>query len=94
MVNSILAHHVANDLRTVTVRDFDAMAAHLVAWDHLACKAPQRLPTLLPAWVDAFLRHQLKSDEGWLCCFAYIGEACGCVARHCHTAPASWLHPV
>ena len=61
-------------LRTVTVHDFDALAPHFAAWDRLAWKAPQRLPTLLPAWVDAFLRHKLKPNERWLCSFAYIGD--------------------
>jgi hypothetical protein len=29
---------------------------------------------VLPGWVDAFLRHRLKPNERWLCCFAYLGD--------------------
>ncbi|WP_404289331.1 GNAT family N-acetyltransferase [Microvirga sp. RSM25] len=61
-------------MRTVTVRDIEAMAPHLDAWDHLAWEAPQGLPTLLPDWVDAFLQHKLSPGEHWLCCFSYIGD--------------------
>lgn len=60
--------------RTETVRSFDDLVPHLAAWDHLAWEAPQKLPTLLPEWVDAFLRHRLKPSERWLCCFAYHGD--------------------
>ena len=31
----------------------------------------RRSPTLLPGWVDAYLRHRLKPNEGWFCSFAY-----------------------
>jgi CelD/BcsL family acetyltransferase involved in cellulose biosynthesis len=61
-------------LRTITVRDFGALAPHHAAWDRLACEAPQKLPMLLPGWIDAFLRHRLKASQHWLCCFAYVGE--------------------
>jgi len=61
-------------IRTVSVRDFDAMAPHVPAWDRLACEAPQGLPTLFPAWVDAYLRRPEPSRERWLCCFAYSGD--------------------
>lgn len=44
------------------------------AWDELAWHAPQRNPTLLPAWTIAFLRHRLAADETWLCSFAYAGQ--------------------
>jgi CelD/BcsL family acetyltransferase involved in cellulose biosynthesis len=62
------------DLRTVTVRSIDALVPHFNAWDELACAAPQKLPTLLPGWVDAYLRHNLKPKESWLCIFAYSGS--------------------
>jgi CelD/BcsL family acetyltransferase involved in cellulose biosynthesis len=61
-------------VKAVIASDFYALAPHLAAWDNLAWEAPQRLPTLLPGWVDAFLRHKVKRNERWLCCFAYIGE--------------------
>jgi CelD/BcsL family acetyltransferase involved in cellulose biosynthesis len=60
--------------RTETVCNFDALVPHVAAWDQLAWEAPQQLPTLLPGWVDAFLRHRLKPNERWLCCFAYLGD--------------------
>jgi hypothetical protein len=44
---------------------------HFSAWDQLANRAPQQIPTLLPGWIDAFLHHRLQSNERWLCCFAY-----------------------
>ncbi len=46
----------ADGLRTVTVRDFGGLAPHRSAWDRLAWEAPQMVPTLLPAWVEASLR--------------------------------------
>jgi Acetyltransferase (GNAT) domain len=58
----------------ITVREFDALAPHLAAWDQLAWNAPQETPTLLPAWVDAFMRHRLQPDERWFCSFAYLGD--------------------
>ena len=61
-------------LRTITVRDFGALASHVSAWNRLAWKAPQQIPTLLPGWVDAFLRHRLKPNESWFCSFAYAGD--------------------
>jgi hypothetical protein len=61
-------------MHIVTVHDLSALEAHWSAWDRLAWNAPQKLPTLLPAWVDAFLRHKLKREERWLCCFAYLGD--------------------
>src|SRR5258707_591917 len=61
-------------LRIVTVRDFDGLVSHLTAWDRLAWDAPQAIPTLLPAWVDAFLRHRLKPDKTWFCSFVYADE--------------------
>jgi hypothetical protein len=60
-----------NPIKTVTVRDFDTLASYVPAWDHLAQKAPQKIATLLPGWVDAFLRHRLKPNERWFCSFAY-----------------------
>ena len=32
------------------------------------------IPSLMPGWVDAFLRHRLRRDEQWLCCFAYFAN--------------------
>lgn len=63
-----------DSLRTVTVRDFDALAPHAAAWDRLGWEAPQKTPTLLPSWVDAFLRHRLKPNENWFCSFAYLDD--------------------
>jgi CelD/BcsL family acetyltransferase involved in cellulose biosynthesis len=65
----------SQSIRTATVRDFDALTPHIPAWDRLASEAPQNVPTLLPGWVDAFLRHQLKPNERWFCSFAYIGDS-------------------
>ncbi|QRM27225.1 GNAT family N-acetyltransferase [Microvirga sp. VF16] len=62
------------DLRTVTVRDVDALTMHRVAWDRLAWEAPQKLPFLLSGWVNAFLRHRLKPNERWFCSFIYASE--------------------
>jgi hypothetical protein len=62
------------DLRVITVRDFCGLAARASAWNELARNAPQVMPSLLPGWVDAFLRHRLKPEERWLCCFAYHGN--------------------
>ncbi|WP_160310500.1 GNAT family N-acetyltransferase [Microvirga vignae] len=61
-------------IRTVTVREFDALAPHAAAWDRLGWEAPQKTPTLLPGWVDAFLRHRLKPNENWFCSFAYLDD--------------------
>jgi CelD/BcsL family acetyltransferase involved in cellulose biosynthesis len=61
-------------VRTVAAQDFDSLKPHLAAWDRLAWESPQRLPTLLPAWVDASFRHGLGPDTRWLCCFAYEDE--------------------
>jgi CelD/BcsL family acetyltransferase involved in cellulose biosynthesis len=60
--------------KTEAVCSFDALVPHLAAWDQLAWEAPQKLPILLPGWVDAFLRHRLTPNERWLCCFAYLGD--------------------
>jgi CelD/BcsL family acetyltransferase involved in cellulose biosynthesis len=64
----------AGVLRTITAHDFNALTPHIAAWDRLASESPQRIPTLLPGWVDAFLRHRLKPGERWLCSFAYDGD--------------------
>jgi CelD/BcsL family acetyltransferase involved in cellulose biosynthesis len=78
--NPGLVAHCKDPIRTVTVRDFDALASHVPAWDHLARKAPKKSVDLLPGWVDAFLRHRLKRDESWFCSFAYTGnELVGCL---------------
>jgi CelD/BcsL family acetyltransferase involved in cellulose biosynthesis len=61
-------------IRTVVVRDLNELQSHVAAWDQLAWNSPQKIPTLLPSWVDAFLRHKLSSNESWLCCFAYAGD--------------------
>ncbi|RDI59305.1 CelD/BcsL family acetyltransferase involved in cellulose biosynthesis [Microvirga subterranea] len=61
----------SDDVQVVTVHEFDGLASHVPAWDQLANRAPQQIPTLLPAWIDAFLHHRLRSKERWLCCFAY-----------------------
>jgi CelD/BcsL family acetyltransferase involved in cellulose biosynthesis len=58
-------------LQTVTIRDFAALRAHLDAWDRLAWQAPQKIPTLLPGWLEASLRHGLEPNERWFCSFAY-----------------------
>ena len=39
-------------MRATTVCHFDALAPHIPAWDRLAWEAPQKIPTLLPGWVD------------------------------------------
>lgn len=62
-------------IRTVTVRSLEGLAPHVQAWDALAWNAPQALPSLLPGWADAFLRHRLLANEKWLCSFAYAGSA-------------------
>jgi hypothetical protein len=61
-------------LRTVSVRDLDALRPHLDAWDRLAWDAPQRLATMLPAWADAGFRYGPGPKEQWLCSFAYDGD--------------------
>ena len=61
-------------MRTVSVSDFEALTPHLAAWDDLAWHAPQRIPNLLPAWIDAYLRHRLAPNESWICSFAYLGD--------------------
>lgn len=61
-------------LRTVTVRDFDALIPHIEAWDSLAWNAPQALPSLLPDWADAYFRNSLLAEESWFCSFAYAGD--------------------
>ncbi|WP_187390167.1 GNAT family N-acetyltransferase [Aurantimonas sp. DM33-3] len=58
-------------IRTVTVRDLEGLSDHAEAWDRLAWSAPRALPSLLPAWIEAFFRHQIKPHEGWFCSFAY-----------------------
>jgi hypothetical protein len=63
------------DVRVVTARRFDDLAPHAEAWDRLARQAPQMIPSLMPGWVDAFLRHRLRPGEQWLCCFAYSANA-------------------
>jgi CelD/BcsL family acetyltransferase involved in cellulose biosynthesis len=61
-------------VRTTTIYKLDDLAPHIPAWDRLAWDAPQRIPTLFPAWVDAFLRHGLAANERWFCVFAYSGD--------------------
>ena len=61
-------------VRTVTVHDFASLSSHWALWDRLACNAPQRVPTLSPAWVEAHLRHRLRPEERWCCSFTYAGE--------------------
>jgi CelD/BcsL family acetyltransferase involved in cellulose biosynthesis len=61
-------------IRTVTAQDFDSLASHMPAWDRLAWESPQRVWTLLPAWVDVVLRHKLKRSESWFCSFAYADD--------------------
>jgi CelD/BcsL family acetyltransferase involved in cellulose biosynthesis len=68
------AHRHSQNLHVTTVRDFEALAAHAPAWDRLAWEAPQKVPMLLPAWVEVSLRHGLNHGEEWLCSFAYLGE--------------------
>jgi CelD/BcsL family acetyltransferase involved in cellulose biosynthesis len=63
----------ADQVRTVSVHDFEALTPHLAAWDRLAWKSPQKIPTLLPEWIDAFLHHRVAANERWLCSFAYAG---------------------
>lgn len=65
---------IGRGVRTETVRDLEALALHRPAWDRLAWSAPQEVPTILPGWVDAFLRHRLGKQEKWICCFAYAGD--------------------
>lgn len=67
MTSSEAGIHVA------TVHELEEFGPHLAAWDRLASEAPQMIPCLMPGWVDAFLRHRLKPDERWFCCFAYSG---------------------
>ena len=69
-----MSGHRPNGLQTVTVRDFDRKTPHLASWDRLAWGAPQAIPTLLPAWADAFLRHRLKPNEKWFCSFVYADD--------------------
>ncbi|WP_448204584.1 GNAT family N-acetyltransferase [Azospirillum sp. sgz302134] len=64
----------SHDVRVVAVDDFDGLTPHRPAWDDLAWNAPQRIPTLLPGWVEAHLRHCLTPEERWFCAFAYAGE--------------------
>jgi hypothetical protein len=59
---------------TITVRSLDALIPHVSQWDQLAWRAPQKIPNLLPAWIDAFLRHKLTPNERWFCSFAYFGD--------------------
>src|SRR6478735_12551306 len=61
-------------LRTISVMDIEALAPHFDAWDTLAWHAPQRVANLLPAWIDAYLRHRLAPNESWICSFAYRGD--------------------
>jgi hypothetical protein len=61
-------------ISTITVRSLDALIPHISPWDQLAWKAPQKIPNLLPAWIDAFLRHRLTPNERWFCSFAYFGD--------------------
>jgi hypothetical protein len=71
----VLAAARSEVISTVTVRNFDGLAPHLAAWDRLAWQAPQKIANLLPAWIDAFLRHRLGPQDHWLCIFAYAGDA-------------------
>lgn len=61
-------------IRTVSVRAVDALSDHADAWDRLGMLAPQRLPTLLPDWMDAFFRHRVSEQQSWFCNFAYLGD--------------------
>jgi CelD/BcsL family acetyltransferase involved in cellulose biosynthesis len=61
----------SGELRLVTVHDVAELASHVPAWDQLAWRAPQRLPTLMPGWVLAYLQHRLRPGERWFCSFAY-----------------------
>jgi hypothetical protein len=70
----VLAKATVAAISTVTVRDFDGLGPHMAAWDRLAWEAPQKIANLLPAWVDAFLRHRLGPEDSWFCSFAYSGD--------------------
>ena len=61
-------------IRTVTVRNFEAFAPLVMAWDRLAWEAPQQIPILLPDFVEATLHHRLAPKESWFCSFAYAGD--------------------
>ncbi|MFC4175423.1 GNAT family N-acetyltransferase [Microvirga sp. GCM10011540] len=61
-------------LRTVVVHDLEALRPHFDSWRRLALEAPQKLATLLPAWVDAGFRHGPEPGEYWFCCFVYLAE--------------------
>ncbi|WP_246690587.1 GNAT family N-acetyltransferase [Microvirga aerophila] len=58
----------------MTVHTLEDLRPHIPAWDRLAWDASQKIPTLSPAWVDAFLRHRLKKGERWFCSFAYASD--------------------
>jgi CelD/BcsL family acetyltransferase involved in cellulose biosynthesis len=62
------------DVKVVTAHEFPDLSSHRAAWDRLAWDAPQRVPTILPAWVESSLRHGLRPSERWFCVFAYRGD--------------------
>jgi len=64
----------SGSLQVVTVSRLEEFRPHLAAWDRLASEAPQMIPCLMPAWVDAYLRYRLNPRERWQCSFAYSGS--------------------
>lgn len=73
-VSSPSKTYLANNLNTITVRDLDDLIPHVPQWDQLAWRAPQKIANLLPAWINAFLRHKVAPNERWFCSFAYVGD--------------------
>jgi CelD/BcsL family acetyltransferase involved in cellulose biosynthesis len=68
----------SDHIRTISVHDFEALEPHIAAWNQLAWGGPQKVPTLLPEWTDAFLRHRVREHERWICSFVYAdGELIG-----------------
>jgi CelD/BcsL family acetyltransferase involved in cellulose biosynthesis len=64
----------SSKLRAVTVRSVEELDPHFDAWNRLAWDAPQKIPSLMPGWVRAYLRQCLGQNESWICSFVYSGS--------------------
>lgn len=61
-------------IRLADVRTLPELARRAQAWDELLLQSGRSAPVLSYAWIYAYLKHQLRPRESWLCLFAYEGS--------------------
>ncbi len=60
-------------IRLSDVRTLPELAERAEAWDELLLQSGRSAPVLSYTWITAYLKHQLRPRENWLCLFAYDG---------------------